>query len=362
MALTVTAISPVEAYESLLNYFGLKNTPSTTTVIAAVLRRLCGFMCPCPSSALVRMACDSLSALPLERDDLQDRIEIVLDDMIACGDVIELAHMAIASGENHPRWLHCAPPSFVRRNSRIHIFGIAADDARFLPSELRSQVQRDGALRYLDVSAVPDLAVQLSNVGLREMSADAWLINTPKEPFAQVVSRYRKRLDSMGGFGDFPDLSLLLPAAQRRIPYRKRWVSAESASGYFIVRVPQPYGEPLWYFSLLESGIVQRSLLLPLKDSTERACDVAWRLQLALDAEAGYPATYSISPDTEHAGVLLRFDFPLPLAARRRLLILGGRRSENNPYHFWLPAAELGQERLFLREHYWFREQSEDAV
>lgn len=356
MAPTVSAISPAEAYQSLLKYFELKQAPSPTTVIAAVLRRLCGFMCPCPSSALVRMAFDSLSTLPLEVDGLRDRVEIVLEDMIACGDVIELAHVAIADGENHPGWLYCAPPSYVKRDSRIHIFGIAADDARFLPSELRGFVQRDGALRYIDVDAVPNLAAQLSSVGLRQVSVDAWLTNTPKEPCLKVVERYRNRLDSMGGAGDLLEVSLLLPAGAQRVPYRMRWSEAGSASGHFIVRVPQPYREPLWYFSLLEAGVVQRSLPLPLKESKERACDSAWRLQLALDAVAGNPATYSISQDAKQGGVLLHFDFPLPLAMRRRLLILGGRRSENNPYQYWLPAAEFAHERQFLHEHYWFME------
>lgn len=293
---------------------------------------------------------------------LRTHVETVLEDMTVCGDLLELSHMAISGGENHPHWFYCAPPSYVRRGSRIHIFGIAADDARFLPRELRNHVQREGALRFLDLSSDPTLAMQLSSLGLREVRADAWMVNTPRETASQVVDRYMGRLESAGVPSALQGVSLLLPNTQQRSPYGARWVQASKESGCLIARAPQPYGAPLWYFCAFEGGVAQRSLLLPLKESTERPSDTAWRLQLALDAAAGNPATYLIREDVDGAGVLLCFDFPLPLAARRRLLALGARRSEQNPYQFWLPAAELASEKQFLREHYWFEEKAKDRA
>lgn len=353
----VLVYSPKDAYENLLSYFELKDAPSQTTLIAAVLRRLCGFMCPCPPSALVGMACRSLAPLMLEVNTLRDQVETVLEDMIVCGDILELAHVAISGGDNHPHWVYCAPPSYVKRGNRIHLFGVAPDDTRFLPSELRAYVMRDGALRFLD--AEPSRTAQLSSLGLREVSADVWLTSTPREIATQVVNRYVKRLESLGVSGALPDVSLLQPATSPRLAYRSRWTPPSNESGHFIGRVPQAFGAPLWYFCTLEAGVVQRSILLPLKESTERANDAAWRLQLAIDATAGIPATYSIRQDTEGTGETLCFDFPLPLAARRRLLILGGRRIEDNPYKFWLPTAELALETTFLREHYWLQEHRE---
>lgn len=359
----VLAYSAADAYRDLLSSFELKGTPSPIAIIAAALRRLCGFACPCPQSALVRMAYRSLSVLPLEPDELRAHVETVLEDLIVCGDLLELAHMAISGGENHPHWLYCAPPSYVRRGDRIYIFGIAADDARFLPGELRVHVQHEGALRFLDVSSEPTLAEQLSSLGLREVSADAWMASTSRESARQVVDRYTKRLLSMGVAGDLPAVSLLLPnTQQQRVPYSARWAQAHKESGHFVTRAPQPYGTPLWYFCAMEAGIVKRSLLLPLKDSTERASDTAWRLQLALDATAGNPANYSIRRELDGTGALFCFDFPLPLAARRRLLVLGARRIESNPYQFWLPTAELAFEKEFLREYYWFGEPTEDTA
>ncbi len=355
----VVALTVDGAYQDLLGFFELNGAPTLMTAIAATLRRLCGFMCPCPASALVRMAHQSLSFISTDSDTLHEQIETVLEDMVICGDLLELAHIAISGGENHLHWLYCAPPSFVCRESRIHIFGIAADDARFIPGELREHVRREGALRFFDSSAQAGLAEQLSSIGLRKVSSDAWLTKVLRNSAKDAAEKFIRQLESMGTAGDLPEISLLEPNRTPRATYRSRWMKPSNQNGHFIARVPQPYGSPLWYFCRLKDGAVERSLLLPLKDSTERASDVAWRLQLALDAQRGTPATYIISPDASDEGATIYFDFPLPLPARRRLLVLGARRIEDHSYKFWLPKAELATEKQFLREYYWYEERLE---
>ena len=48
------------------------------------------------------------------------------------------------------------------------------------------------------------------------------------------------------------------------------------------------------------------------------------------------------------------FDFPLPMAAKRRLLFLGGRESDQRAvFSFSLPTSESAQEASFLKTHYW---------
>ena len=356
----VISLSAEDAYQDLLDFFELNGVPTTTTTIAATLRRLCGIICPCPPSALVRMALQSLSFISQSTDALREQVETVLEDMIICGDLLELAHIAISGGENHLNWLYCTPPSYVRRGNRIHIFGIAVDDARFIPGELRSYEQREGALRFIDADAEPGLVDQLSSMGLRKVHSDTWMATVSQCPAKDFVGRLTRKLESMGTPGDLPDMSLLLPIVSTHLSYRSRWVQPSNESGQFIARVPQPYGSPLWYFCYLKEGIVQRSLLLPLKDSTERASDTAWRLQLALDANGGNPGTYVIRQNPDGAGVTIHLDFPLPLPARRRLLVLGARRIEDHPYKFWLPTAELATEKRFLRESYWLEERLEE--
>lgn len=358
----VLAYSAEDAYAELRSFLELGETASCSTVIAAVLRRLCSFMCPCPSSAVVRMACRSLDALGLAVDDLAQAVRFVLEDMIVCGDILELAHVATPGAEAHPNWLYCAPPSYVvRTGGNIHVFGIAVDNAAFLPREMRVQLQCDGAVRYLRASHDGTLALQLSRLGLREVKQDAWMIAVTREPAQTFIDRYRKRLANLGVPGDLPELRLLLPRVETSIPYSARWKLATSETGLFIGRSPQPYGAPLWYLCELDNGAVQRSLLLPLTESTERASDAAWRLQLALDASASRPATFIAR---KCAGEYkLFFDFPLPVAARRRLLHLGASSTEAHspPFKFTLPIAEFEAERTFLRDHYWFDCKAEDA-
>ena len=301
------------------------------------------------------MARRSLDALKLPVDDLGQAAKSVLEDMIVCGDILELAHVATPGAEAHPNWLYCAPPSYVvRSGGNIHVFGIAADNAAFLPREMRMQLQCNGAVRYLSTSHDKALAQQLSRLGLREIKQDAWMNTVTRESPQTFIDRYRKRLASSGLSGDLPELRILLPRAEETIPYSARWKPATSETGLFVGRSPQAYGAPLWYLCSLDNGVVQKSLLLPFPESAERASDTAWRLQLALDALAGRPATFSVRNCT--GGLRLFFDFPLPTAARRRLLHLGAPSPESHstPFEFTLQTAEFEAERAFLRDHYWF--------
>ncbi len=358
----VVVYSAQDAVVDLRRTFELEQESSSATLIAAALRRLCSFMCPCPGSAIVRIACRSLEALALPVHDLRQAVEAVLEDMVVCGDLLELAHMAISGGENHPSWLYCAPPSFVvRRGGRIHIFGIAADDAAFLPTDLRSKLRRREVVRYLEVSAADGLPQQLQRLGLREVNEAAWMTAVSKDQAQQFAERYKRRLTSMGVTGELPDLTILLPRSAAAHTYSARWQSAKDETGLFIGRVPQPYGAPLWYFCSLKDGAVLRSLLLPLKESTDRASDAAWRLQLALDAASGAPASCVARISGDQA--TLTFDIPIPTAARRRLLFLGAQSIERavNPFRYELPVAELESEQSFLLDHYWIECRAEET-
>ena len=355
MAVLAQVITPAQARDNVFRALELEQEASVdhTVVIASVLRRLCGFMCPCPPHAIVQMACRSMEPLQLQLENLRDAVEATLEDLTVSGDVLELSRVAMAGAENRPTWLFCAPPSFVvRGGGRTHIFGIAADDAAFLPRELRIQLRREGATRFFDAGDVT-LVSALRELGLREISEAAWMTAVRAEPAQHYVERHQKRLSTHGEPGDMPGMVLLEHAREVPVSYRRRWRLAQDDTGMFIARSEQPYGAPLWYLCQLNQGAVQRSLLLPLKDSPERASDAAWRIQLAIDAAQGRAATYEFRQDGP--GFSLVFGFPLPLAARRRLLFLGAARprSDANPFAFWLPSAELDAEQKFLKDHYW---------
>jgi len=357
MAVQAQTITSRQAQDELFRALELGQSPRAdeAVVIAAVLRRLCGFMCPCPPHAIAQMACKSLAPLELPVQDLREAVDAVLEDLTVCGDVIELTRVAMVGAENKPTWLYCAPPSFViRTGGRIHIFGIASDDAVFLPRELRSQLHRDRAARFI-VSPDGAIVPALRQLGLREISESAWMTNVRAETAQQHVDRHQRRLSTHGVAGDMPDLMILQHAQEAHVTYRRRWKLAQDESGIFVGRLAQPYGAPLWYLCQLKDGAAERSLLLPLKDTVDRASDAAWRIQLSMDAARGHPATYDCRQEGE--GFTLFFSFPLPVAARRRLLFLGAGRAaeETNPFAFWLPTAELQAERKFLKDYYWIQ-------
>lgn len=358
----VHVITPLEVRQELSQFLQLGEASDQATLIASAVRRLCSFMCPCPSFAIQRMACRSLKVLGLPEDELHRLVADSLEDLSVSGDVLELSRVTMAGAENFPSWLYCAPPSFISRaTGRIYVTGIAADDASFLPRELRANITRDGAARFID-SANQEIAEQLKQLGLRQVKESAWMNGVRTETAPDHLRRATGRLRSFGVAGDLPDLTILEYAGRARKSYTSRWKKTDNENGVYVGRVPQPYGAPLWYLCDLVEGKSARSILLPTKESTERASDVAWRIQFALDSQAGFPASYSVARDSNVA--TLSFHFPLPVAVRRRFMFLGARRSQDdpNPFRFQLPLQELDGERRFLRDNYWIEERAEEQT
>lgn len=84
-----------------------------------------------------------------------------------------------------------------------------------------------------------------------------------------------------------------------------------------------------------------------------RAADLAWQIQLAIDADHGFPSTYSY--EREDDGYRINFSFPLPSNAARRLVFFGGRRraSGSSRFSFWITESQLADEEVFLQKHLW---------
>lgn len=352
------SVTAAEVLSSM--YAGLEIDPASDTshaaLFAAVLRRLCGIMCPCAQFMVLRAAKQSFSGLLDCSDQFEEHLEQALEDLIVAGDVLELSAVAAAGAAERSRWLYCAPPSFVVRSTqRVYVFGVAPDDAAFLPSELRQSTAQLGASRFIETSDAESVRSALRQFGLREIAKDDWMVKVRPETPTRFLERAKVKLEREGVAGDLPELVVLAPGTNNSTSYRNRWKPVFNEEGLFIGRSPQPYGQPLWYLCELQKGKVRKSLLLPHGEARDRASDAAWRLQLAIDATAQAPSRYTCRP--HEGGFALQFQFPLPLPARRRLEFLGGRTypGADNPFAFWVPAAELQAEVKFLREHYWLK-------
>lgn len=340
--------------ESVVHDLRLPRNLSEVALIGAVARRLGSFMCPSSRSELSRAVIHSLRGL---LDDVllePKHVKAIVEQMIVGGDFVEVTQTLGLESHDHSSRIVCAPPSFVVIGRCIFLFGVATDDASFLPDDIGSIVDYDGVSRVIRDQAVDALANRLVGNGLRQVHYDTWLRRSSFRTPRDLLAKYERHLKLHGTNGDRQGIRILLPHGTG-LSYADRWKEPTVETGLFIGRTPQTYGEPLWLVAELTDGLVSRSARLPIGVTNERACDQAWHFQLASDAVSGNPSTFSIQE--ECLGKLLSIHVPIPLAASRRLVYLGGARQVNQIHrNYWVPSATLDEVAAYLRSDLWLAE------
>lgn len=318
------------------------------TYAAFLLRRLVGTLGPCSRRDVISRAKQALAGYA--DVDLDILIRLALEDLIIGGDVLELPVLVGDHEEESSVRLLGAPPSFLVCGQLVRIIGIAPDDARFLPEGLYGCMQARGGDRFIEGRDTARLAQLLTDLGLRRIDVARWLERQIDESPEIFLQRMMDRLSRLGRTGKLLEPSWLWPSDGRRSSYRSRWQTVPPDDGLGIVRAPQRYGSPRWYFAQVSDRDL-RLLDLPVDgEVSTRGCDLAWTIQLALDHTQGHPARYHV--DVRDAQwTQIRVEFPLPLGFRRRLLHLGGRRSnEDHGFRFYVPTADLESAELILCE------------
>lgn len=319
------------------------------TYLAAVLRRLAGFLCPCSPTTLVRSVLESHRGMVVDVSEFAERVAEVVEALTAIGDLLELGDVSLGDAEVKGTWLFAAPPSFVARDSgSVFVLGLSADEATPLPTEMRARIVGRGATRFILPQTGEDLAATLRELGIRELSSAAWRKSPKSETAVQLVSGFDGRLLTQGRSGDVPDL-VVLDGSRKTRSYRARWVSPQNQTGNFVVRRPQAYGADLWGYAELENGQIRKLVDLPIPGGRWRGCDVAWRIQMALDAIAERPQEYRL---TEVDGnVRIDLYSPIPDWARRRLSTVGEQVvADGCLLSFVVGANETGAEEGFLKD------------
>jgi hypothetical protein len=327
-------------------------------LLAALVRRAAGSICPCSAAALRASVAESLQFL-LEKDETRKRIDAVIESLLVGGDLLELHDVTADDGAATGTWVFAAPPGFVRRpNGTVFVVGIVPDYDVFLPQEIAERVVHEGATRVITSQNDEDLAAALREHGLQELSEDLWL-KTPKAQTPEaLVEAARRRLGKQPRSGDVEGLQLLDPESSVTY-YRGRWTVPRRHSGMFVARRPQDYSAPIWCVTELENGTAVRFVDLPPRTSRWRGCDEAWHLQIAIDQSRGNPQRYR-RQDLD-GGVRLDFFSPIPLWAERRLMLFGKvLPRERSLLSYWLPGAEADAEEQFLQERLWLV-RSEDS-
>ncbi|SFN52720.1 hypothetical protein [Dokdonella immobilis] len=326
---------PLAALHSALNLrIGISADAAWTTA-ACVVRRLAAVHAPCPRRQLVAQASHALAGALA--DDATTTLHEIVDDLIAGGDLTEQVGLRAGTDEA-PVLIFLTAPRFARAPHRIYLRGVAADDAPCIPRAVSADMISAGSMRYLHSDDVDSSAELLRKLGLDEEALDH---NARADHCLQgeaLIARYRVALASGDRLERAEGFRWLAPGGDS--PYHRRWSQDAAAHGLQIGRVPQFFGADAWIVAD-HSAKPARFAHLPLRDlRDDRGCDAAWRLQLAIDSDAGAPAHYQVQVDENLAH--LKISFPLPQRERARLLHLGGiRPSTARPYDFCLPRDAL---------------------
>ena len=327
---------------------------ASTEAIAGALRRAATFLCPCAPATLVRAVVRPLRGLVDDLEGIKVIVEDVLEAIVAHGDLSEFRN--VEADSSAATLLYAAPPSFVARKSgAIILLGIAPDQLSALPDALEARLEHAGHLRRLIPAPNEDLRQEVVDLGLVEVTYDAWLKAPPPEGSAQALSRSNQRLAASPLARDVPGLVVLDPARPVRY-YRGRWVEPRSQTGCFIARRDQAYGAKLWCYVELENGTPRRLIDLPLRGSRWRGCDEAWHLQMAIDAQRNDPQRYRLRVGPGGTRIM-EFFSPAPMWARRRWDAVGDPvPGTGHLFAYRLPEREVAEEVRFLREAMWLGE------
>lgn len=317
--------------------------------LAAGIRRLAGFLCPCSPRTLVRTMIDSHRGLIADEDEFGVLVERSIETLVAIGDLLELSDVALVGEQVRSTWLVAAPPAFVARPSgSCFVLGISADEQTPLPTEMRTRVVSRLGIRYIDPLAGEDLAAMLRELGMRELSTATWLKSPKRASPTDLVSAYDAKLSARSPSGEVPDL-LALDGARKTRSYRRRWGPPGSLTGRFVVRRPQTFGSDLWGYAELRDGLPLKLLDLPLPGDRWRGCDAAWRIQMAIDSLALRAQEYRLRSDEK--GSIIDLFSPIPKWARRRLAVVGDEVAPDGCLmSFYVAAGEVATEEKFLNE------------
>jgi hypothetical protein len=328
---------------------------ATPEGLAAALRRAASYLCACSAATLVRAVVRPLRGLVPDLDKTKELAEDTLDAMVAHGDILEQPDLQ-DRGLSARMLLYAAPASFVvRQSGLVVLLGIATDHLSPLTPELELRIQYLSHVRRLRPSTKSeDLRNELRQIGLLELTSDAWLKRPKPSTASQAVTASDRALDIVAPSRDIPGLLLLDPMKPVHY-YPGRWTEPKAQTGRFVARRQQAYGADLWCYVQLTNGQPERMIDLPQRGSRWRGCDEAWHLQMAIDAHRGGAQHFRVTLSGDTA--ILEFFSPTPAWARRRWDAIGEPvPSARSLFAYRIPNEEIDEERRFACEALWLEE------
>ncbi len=351
------AISAIRAGERIISALGMTESAQKldeTQVLAGLVRRAASVATPCPPRSILQRVLLGLRGLTEAVPDIEASVDSVIEALTAYGDLIELP----ASKElGASTYLYSAPPGFVETSpDRVFLLGIPPDGQDLLPAKLARRIEYRGHVRSIQYDEAEALPLTLRQLGLHAIPEKLWFRQPLAESAQATKERYDQKLDQTHSAGDIDQL-LILDTSKPVTYYRGRWGPPKRLSGRYVARREQRYGAPLWCYVQLEDGVPSR--LLDLLSGEWRGCDLAWRLQMAIDALAGAPQQFTADFKNETT-VIVKVFSPLPAWWQKRWDVLGTRVQAPRCLHAYeLEYTQYETDLPRLRDELWLCERME---
>lgn len=346
------ALTNTEAVAITATSLGQPAESDPSALLKPALRRALFALAPASRADVVRYVAEPLIPLGLDRD----AVETALDELVVYGDALEMHKGPDDPWDAPATVLRPAPPSFVEReDGTLVILGVAGDQPTALPPDLDQRVTTHGPARILRASKAEHLPDHLRALGFAQLSEQAWLrlpaIGTANAHRRHWTDALAKVPTSQGAVDDLEILDSGRPVRY----YRGRWrAPTATTSGVFVARRPQLYGARLWSFAAIENGVCRQVLDFYEDQDRQRPCDIAWRLQAAIDADLGHPQPMRVRQVEE--ACMLDFFGPLPAFAERRLLLAGTKLPGTGClFSFAIDSSHAAAEIAALERSLWMR-------
>lgn len=352
----VTLASPQQAADTVVAALGLGDSGAdlfSPEALAMSLRRAASFQCPAAPSRIVQSVSEVLVGLPGWTEETRSDVQTMLTALVGHGDLLELPSASPSGGR---RQVYLGAPAFIRRASGACLaIGVRPDGAPLISQDLAAVITYEGHMRIIRPSGTCAMAELLAAADLLEMTPEQWVKAPPAVPAAQVIREYVHRLAAAMPSGDTEGFRIIDPSAPAGY-YRGRWRQPRATdNGQFVGRRPQAFGADLWCFAAVSGGQVRRIVGLPSGASTRPGADEAWRLQAAMDADAGHAQRVRVRVGPHSGVAVLDFLSPIPSWAQRRLDVIGTAlvRSPRALFSYSIPQEDAGEELQFLRDMLW---------
>ena len=352
-------IKTTEIIEHIKSSFKYNNFTDEQLIGMIVLRNA-SILCPCSKTHLRNNTIDSIMPLFLDSEDIKEKINQSIDDLLIIGELNERDDVLEDEYGENKNWVFCSPPIFIKRKSgTIVILGLYPSYSSIrLKDDVRKKITYKNLISVIEPSEENEIiAEELKKAGLTELKESVWCklpkIMTWKEFIEKRINELDQQSDNV--YIDEYEVFLKDPTVRHDKRYKnKEYAIKHEITGNYVIRRPTKYSGKIWSFANINNGEVKKIKDLPIS-SNMRGCDDAWQIQMALDAKNETPQQYKLVDIDDKTR--LEFKSPLPLWAERKLMLMGEKEEAWLTYN--IPRSEIIAEEKFLREYLWLTKKND---